>query len=58
MKDEITAHFERNKLILESQHRFIPGKSVLTNLIMCIKDVTKMLDEGLRRSTAYLIKDY
>ena len=53
-KDEIMAHFERNILILESQHGFVPGKSVLINLIMYIEDLIKMLDDGLPVDVIYL----
>ncbi|MFN9906084.1 MAG: hypothetical protein ACK56F_08170, partial [bacterium] len=39
-------HLERNKLIGNSQHGFLPGKSCSTNLLEFLERVTREVDEG------------
>ena len=39
-------HLERNKLIGDSQHGFLPGKSCSTNLLEFLERVTSEVDDG------------
>ena len=46
IKDSIMCHLIENKLIKESQHGFMPGKSCATNLVLFMDTVSKAVDEG------------
>ena len=46
VKDAIVTHMEKNKLIADQQHGFIPGRSCTTQLISTLEDWTKILDDG------------
>jgi hypothetical protein len=46
LKEEIMNHLLDNKLIRDSQHGFLPGKSCSTNLVLFMDKVTKAVDEG------------
>jgi Reverse transcriptase (RNA-dependent DNA polymerase) len=46
IKDEVTEHMEKNKLINESQHGFSKGKSCTTNVVEFLEVVTKAVDCG------------
>ena len=39
-------HLEQHKLIVFSQHGFLPGRSCLTNLLAYLENVTKHVDSG------------
>jgi len=39
-------HLIQNKLIKDTQHGFMPGKSCATNLTLSMDTVTKASDEG------------
>jgi len=43
-----------NKLIKETQHGFMPGKSCATNLVLFLDKVTKAVDEGKSVDIFYL----
>ena len=46
MRDKIFDHLEKYKLIKDSQHGFVKGKSCLTNLLIFMEKVTNFLDSG------------
>ena len=44
LKDVLLHHLRINHMIPQSQHGFVKGRSVETNLLECINDWTKILD--------------
>jgi len=46
IRDGLMTHLERNKLIGDSQHGFLPGKSCSTNLLEFLERVTREVDDG------------
>ena len=54
MRDAITAHLDRNKLIRHSQHGFIRGRSCTTNLLEFLEKATKAVDEGKSLDVIFL----
>ena len=47
LKDAILAHLQENNCLIGSQHGFVPGRSVTTNLIEYLNVITAALDEGV-----------
>ena len=54
MRDKIFHHLEKYKLIKDSQHGFVKGKSCLTNLLIFMEKVTNFLDSGHPLDVIYL----
>lgn len=54
IKDAVMAHLLDNKLINDSQHGFMPGRSCATNLIQFFENVTKYADKGVPVDIFYL----
>ena len=54
MRDAITAHLARNKLIRNSQHGFTRGRSCATNLLEFLEKATKAVDEGKSLDVVFL----
>jgi hypothetical protein len=54
IKDEIMNHLEAEKLIKDSQHGFMPGRSCTTNLTIFLNELTKALDAGKAADVFYL----
>jgi hypothetical protein len=54
IKDSLIEHLKQHKLIQNSQHGFISGRSCLTNLLDFFEVVTKELDEGKDVDLVYL----
>jgi len=50
----IIDHLERYKLIKDSQHGYVKGKSCLTNLLIFMEKVTNFLDSGYPLDVIYL----
>lgn len=46
IRDELTIHLECNKLIEDSQHGFMHGRSCATNLLEFLEKATKVIDGG------------
>jgi Reverse transcriptase (RNA-dependent DNA polymerase) len=46
IEEEITVHLSSNKLISESQHGFMKGRSCATNIIEFMEVITKSTDQG------------
>ena len=54
VRDMIMEHLEKWKLILPSQHGFMPAKSCLTNLLEYLETLTRLVDEGHPVDVVYL----
>ena len=54
VKDNIVLHLEKYKLLADSQHGFLSGKSCLTNLLDFLETVTSEVDEGNSADVVYL----
>ena len=54
IKDELLSYLEVNKVITDSQHGFVRGRSCLTNLLESLESWTKALDEGYGLDIIYL----
>jgi hypothetical protein len=54
IKDKVMKHLEEEKLIKESQHRFMPGRSCTTNLTIFLDELTKAVDNGKAADVFYL----
>lgn len=50
----IFAFARRTGIIPEYQHGFVPGRSVTSNLLLCLEDWTKALDQGKQMDVIYL----
>jgi len=50
----ITQHIQDNQVMRPNQHRFMKGRSCLTNLISFYEKVTRLLDEGEAVDVIYL----
>ena len=54
IKDFIAEHLESSGRIRQSQHRFMKGKSCLTNLLEFFEGVTSRVDKGEPVAVVYL----
>jgi len=54
IRDGIMSHLEKNKLINQEQHGFMPGKSCCTNLLEFMERVTSAVDEGVPYDVIFL----
>ena len=54
MRDAIVEHLKRHKLIKNSQHDFLQGRSCLTSLLLFLEKVTGFTDEGYPVDVLYL----
>jgi hypothetical protein len=54
LRDAINKHLENFRLISDSQHGFSKEKSRLTNILVFLEDLTRLVDEGQCVDTAYL----
>jgi hypothetical protein len=54
VKDTLMDHLLKNKLISDSQHGFLPGRSCATNVIQFLDVVTKIIDKGKPADIFYL----
>ena len=52
-KKAILTHFQRNELISDSQHGFLPGRSCTTNLLLYMDSPTQAPDNGLISETIF-----
>ena len=53
IKKAILTHLQRNELISDSQHGFLPGRSCTTNLLLYIDSLTQARDDGLISDTIF-----
>ena len=54
MRDAITVHLDRNKLIRASQHGFMKGRSCTSNLLEFLERATSAVDEGKSMDVIFL----
>ena len=54
LRDNITEHLKKYKILKDTQHGFVKGRSCLTNLIEFLDEVTKYIDKGLPIDVIYL----
>jgi hypothetical protein len=54
IKDKVMKHLEEEKLIKDSQHGFMPGRSCTTNLTLFLDELTKAVDNGKAADVFYL----
>ena len=54
LKDSIMDHLQDQKLIKDSQHGFMPGRSCTTNLVLFQDKLTKIMDQGKSADIFYL----
>ena len=54
LKDDIMQHLTRNKLLKNSQHGFMAGKSCTTNLLEFMEKITSAADKGKSVDIVYL----
>jgi Reverse transcriptase (RNA-dependent DNA polymerase) len=54
IKDKIVAHLDRHRLIKNSQHGFMKGRSCASNLLSFLEKVTASLDNGDAVDVIYL----
>jgi hypothetical protein len=54
IRDEIVKHLKENNCIRDSQHGFVKGKSCLTNLLLFLEKLTKIVDDGQPADVLYL----
>ncbi|VEN44679.1 unnamed protein product [Callosobruchus maculatus] len=48
-------HFSlSNNLFNSNQHGFLPGRSIITNLLNCVNDWTKLSDDGIPTDVVYI----
>ena len=53
IKKAILTHLQRNELISDSQHSFLPGRSCTTNLLLYMDSLTQARDDGLISDTIF-----
>ena len=53
IKKAILTHLQRNELISDSQHGFLPGRSCTTNLLLYMDSLTQARDDGLISDTIF-----
>ena len=46
VRDAIVAHLMKHKLLTDDQHRFVPGKNCMTQLLLCMEDWTNLIERG------------
>ena len=54
LKDHIMDHIEQHRLLKETQHGFMKGKSCATNLVVFLNKLTEIVDEGKSADVFYL----
>ena len=47
VRDKIVTHMESNNQFSQHQHGFVPLRNCVTNLLLCMEQWTKMIDDGL-----------
>ena len=54
IKNHMVDFLVRHKLLNQSQHGFLKGRSCLTNMLCFLKEITKWIDEGSPLDIIYL----
>ena len=45
-RDAIMDHLIKHKLLADDQHGFVPGRNCITQLLLCLEEWTKLVEEG------------
>ena len=54
IRDDIISHMMSNKLFCEEQHGFVPGRSCITQLLICLEQWTDLVDQGYPVDIIYM----
>lgn len=54
IKDAVLEHMTSNRLFCDEQHGFVPGRSCMTQLLVCLDEWTATLDKDEPLDTIYL----
>ena len=46
VRDAIVTHLMKNNLITDNQHGFVPDRDCITQLLICMEEWSKMIEEG------------
>ena len=46
VRDAIMDHLIKHKLLADDQHGFVPGRNCITQLLLCLEEWTKLVEEG------------
>ena len=46
VRDAMVTHLMKNNLIADDQHGFVPNRDCITQLLVCMEDWSKMIEEG------------
>ena len=46
VRDAIMDHLIKRKLLANDQHGFVPGRNCITQLLLCLEEWTKLVEEG------------
>ena len=46
VRDPIMDHLIKHKLLADDQHGFVPGRNCITQLLLCLEEWTKLVEEG------------
>jgi hypothetical protein len=55
IKDQVVKHLEKNKLIRQTQHGFMRGRSCTSNLLVFLEKITAEIDKGGAMDVIYCI---
>ena len=45
IREKVILHLIRNKVLSDCQHGFVPARNCLTQLLLCLEDWSKMIEE-------------
>ncbi|KAL8576906.1 hypothetical protein ACOMHN_067356 [Nucella lapillus] len=54
VRERVMDHLQRNQLISEEQHGFVPGRSTITQLLEVMDTWTSIIDEGGSADVVYM----
>lgn len=54
IREALMGHMKSNELFCDEQHGFVPGRSCMTQLLVCLDEWTEALDKGDPLDTIYL----
>ena len=54
IRDDIITHMMSNNLFCNEQHGFVPGRSCVTQLLLCLEEWTDLVDQGYPVDIIYM----
>jgi len=54
----MSVHLVRNNILCREQHGFIAGRSTCTNILECLNDWTRNLQDGFATAVIYMYIDF